>query len=31
MCEIASQLGEAFLIKDLSCIVKQQREIEMDD
>jgi len=31
MGEIASQLGESFLLKDLSCIVKQQREIEMDD
>lgn len=31
MGEIASQLGEAFLSNDLSCLIKQQREMELED
>ena len=31
MGEIASQLGEAYLANDLSCLVAQQREMELID
>ena len=31
MREIATQLGESYLSKDISCLISQQREIELTD